>query len=105
MGSADVSMDELAPANDIYALALANDINAEAEGFYLPLVSGMRRRGLPIPGAFVDGGGFPIRMLATFVEGDAELTATAARLRDVGSGLLSRADYHASFKVIFAAYA
>jgi hypothetical protein len=97
-------MDELELAIDIDALALAADINAEAEGFYLPLVSGMGCRGLPIPGAFVPGVGFPIRMLATFVEGNAELSAAAARLRDVGSGLLTREDYHASFGDIFAAY-
>jgi hypothetical protein len=88
-----------APAAD--ALAFVRDINADVNGFYLPLSQGLRRRGLPLGG----DGLFLEVALAETVAADALLAAAAARLREVADGSLTRERFRASFAEVFAAFA
>ena len=82
------------------ALAFARDINANANGFYLPLAQGLRRRGLPLGG----DGLFLEAALAETVAADALLAAAATRLRALADGTLTREQFHASFSEVFGAF-
>jgi hypothetical protein len=82
------------------ALDFAREINSHADGFYLPLVQGLRRRGVPQDGE----GRFMEAALSALVEGDEHLSAAALRFRAVVDGSLPLAQFHASFADAFAAF-